>query len=134
MAYPSQADVEQALEMELRRRGEPTRPMHLYDALADRFGLTDAERSRPRPDGPAPPRPQPDGARAGLSAIVQSCRGVRFDMLSSSMALGVGTLTGGSLGCFCKERERTRLTLQQQALEVTVARKERPANSCHPVR
>jgi 5-methylcytosine-specific restriction enzyme A len=51
MAYPPQADVENALEQELRRRGEPTRAMHLYEPLADHFGLTDTERAQPRHDG-----------------------------------------------------------------------------------
>ena len=51
MAYPSQADVEEALEAELRRRGVPTKPLDLYDSLADVFGLSKADRERLRTDG-----------------------------------------------------------------------------------
>lgn len=51
MAYPSQADVEQALENELRSLGQPTRAMHLYEPLTEHFGLTAIERTQPRHDG-----------------------------------------------------------------------------------
>lgn len=51
MAYPPYAEIERALEDELRARGQPTRAKHLYDPLADHFGLTDRERTQPRHDG-----------------------------------------------------------------------------------
>lgn len=51
MAYPTYKQIEEALEDELRRRGKPTRPQDLYDDLADAFGLSQEERTRPRMDG-----------------------------------------------------------------------------------
>lgn len=50
MTYPTQSEVEQALIDELRRRGKATRPMDLYEPLADRFGLSQEERTRARHD------------------------------------------------------------------------------------
>lgn len=50
MAYPPYSEIEEALIAELRSRGKPTRPIDLYDAMADRFGLSDMERAQARHD------------------------------------------------------------------------------------
>lgn len=48
--YPTHPEVEEALLTYLYRAGRPVRPSDVYEPLAVGFGLSQEQKTRPRPD------------------------------------------------------------------------------------